>query len=393
MDRTGHSLSQLFVVAASMMALAGSLGVETGVVLLSIGIDLGIGYDIVGTLVSFRFVGGMIGSLALLVWPPRHHVMPAYLVAACLVLFSTIPLMLARGLPVLLVVGLMRGAAIGIIIPTSNYTVRTWFRHRAGRYSGLFNAAFGVGMVAMPLAARPFVQDPSLWRWAWSLSTLIAACAICYALVLVLRHRDRAPTGRTSGANRVVSKPRMPDYILVQMLVVCVVAAEATAVGWMPSLVEIGTGLDASSLALAISLAILGGRLVCGYASDRVGVARYHRASGVLLVAAFAVPPGALAWLGGYAHATWIGLAMSAIYPTMIAMVVQRFSETERRTYMGIGISGGIGGALAGALVGVLAEHRSVYAAALVGPPTMVAALLIGAILCRRLDPHATETR
>ena len=50
MDRTGHSLSQLFVVAASMMVLAGSLGVETGVVLLSIGIDLGIGYDIVGTI-------------------------------------------------------------------------------------------------------------------------------------------------------------------------------------------------------------------------------------------------------------------------------------------------------------------------------------------------------
>lgn len=399
MDRTGHSLSQQFILVVSMMVLAGSLGTETGAVLLSIGIDLDIGYDALGVLVSSRFVGGMVGPIALLVWPPRRHVIPVYLVATSLVIISMIPLLFARDLPTLLAVGLMRGAAAGLIIPASNYTVRTWFSHRAGRYASLVNAAFGLGMVAMPLAAQRFVRDPSLWRWAWSISALIAAGSVCYMVVLMLQRRGRvvppngATTDRVPDAADTAPKPKALDYVLVQLLVVFIVAAEATVVGWMPSLVGLGTGFDAAPLALAISLAILCGRLLSGYASDRVGVARYHRASVLLLVTAFLVPPGALVWLGGYAHATWAGLAMSGIYPTMIALIVQRFAASDRRTYMGIGISGGIGGALAGVLVGVLAERQPAFAAALVGPPAALLALTIGVAMQRRSAAQRTATR
>lgn len=382
MQRT-HTIRLALVV--TVMILSGMLGAETGTTLERIGSTLLLGEVALGWIVSSRFLGGIIASVAVLAFPPRRRVLPAFLVCAGLVVGSLIPLSLARSFSDVFLAGILRGVATGLAIPVANYTISLWFSRLPGRYAGIVHGSFGIGLILTPLAGRALLAAGLAWPAVWWLAVipagLLLAVGPAVARVVAVDDASADAPADPPVAERATDPADQRDTRaawLLQALVLCVVGAEAVVIGWVPTAVGVRSPVATETLALVVSVAILVGRFGAGMLADRVGVMRYHRITVIALALTLAFPTGSRHAWWAVAHVGAAGLAMAAVYPTMAAVAVQRFRSARRRTFMAMGLSGAIGGSIVPTLVGYLAHGSGRWAVARGAVPALLLVLAIG---------------
>jgi MFS transporter, OFA family, oxalate/formate antiporter len=230
-------------------------------------------------------------------------------------------------------------------------TVARWFVRRRGLALGLTSAGISFGAFAMPPAAYYLVSRVG-WRWAY----VVFGTAILVILNLVARlmRRDPESLGLAPDGDRAAERPsiarapaemwtvggamRTPAFWMLLALF---------AATWVPvfipmvHLVPLARGLGvppllAATVVSALGAADLGGRLLSGAASDRLGRRPALAVGLALQVAAFVVLAAARGLGTLYAGALLFGFSYGAVSTMFPAIVADFFGRARAGSLVGI---------------------------------------------------------
>jgi fucose permease len=278
----------------------------------------------------------------------------------------------------LLVANLVAGLGTGAIDAGMNTYVAA--NYSAGRLSWL-HACFGLGATVGPLIMTGLLSAGRPWQGGYLLVAVLHGLLVL--LLLAYFRRWQMPGTGGEGQPDIPHAPvwatlRIPAVVLAVVVFFLYTGVEVTGGNWAYTLWTEGRGIDPTVAGTWISLywgALTFGRIITGIIVDRVGAVRLLRWSmvgvviGAALVAVRITP--AVSFLG----LALVGLAEASIFPTMIAIVPERFGPAHGPNVIGFQIgAAGLGVAVVPGLAGVLAGRIGLE---IVGPYMIGAALLM----------------
>lgn len=230
-------------------------------------------------------------------------------------------------------------------------TVARWFVRRRGLALGLTSTGISVGAFALPPAAYYLVSRVG-WRWAY----VVFGTAILVTLNFVARlmRRDPESLGLAPDGDGAVGRPSVSRAPTETWTVGGAMRTSAFwillalfAATWVPvfiplvHLVSLARGLGvppllATTLVSALGAADVGGRLLSGAASDRLGRRPALTVGLVLQVAAFAVLAAARGLGTLYAGALLFGFSYGAVSTMFPAIVADFFGRARAGSLVGI---------------------------------------------------------
>lgn len=316
-----------------------------------------------------------------------HPLMAAMLVLMAVMLF-VIPL-----IPVLwllaaawLVLGVTGGA-----LDVGGNTLLVWVHGRqVGPFMNGLHFFFGVGSFLSPIIIALAIQMSGSITWAyWMLALLVLPVALWLIRLpspsrqvatvdrepatggSTTRSRSEADKGK-AGARRIVAPPHA---VLISLLLLLYVGAEAAFGGWIYTYAVALDLSDATTAAYMVSAfwgALTVGRLLA------VPLATRYRPRSLLLtdLAGCLVSVGVLLLWSSSPAATWLGalglgFSMASIFPTVITLAERRITITGQVTGWFL-VSSSIGAMLLPWMIGQLFES--------VGPQITMFAILVDLI-------------
>ncbi|MFC2034864.1 MFS transporter [Chloroflexota bacterium] len=294
-------------------------------------------------------------------------------------------------------------AVIGIgfspsdVVPLS--TVVRWFVKRRGVMSGIMKIGTGLGLMVMPLLASALISKFE-WRTSYIiLGTLVLVTVIPLAQLL---RRDPQEMGLLPDGERhldtngpVFSEEGLSLHEAIhtrQLWIVCgyfitmLFCAQSILVHIVPHAVDLGISRTiAAGVAATIGGSSMVGRLVMGFACDRIG---YKRA----MVICFLILVAALSWLQ-VANELWMLYLFAAIYGfnhggffTLTSPVVAGlFGTRAQGTLLGVVIfSGTLFGSISPLLTGRIFDITGSYQQAFL---ILLILAVVGLILAMLLKP------
>lgn len=237
-------------------------------------------------------------------------------------------------------------------------------KHYASRHMNWLHACWGAGAALGPLVFSAMLASGGGWRAGY---TTIAACQLALAAVLLvsLRLWSRAPETAGSGAHASEPGPRVlaPTWTqgLAPLLFAFYVAVEMGTGLWAASVLIESRHLAAEMAGLAVTCyygAIMGGRMIVGLVSDRLGNRRLvYLGLGFALVGVVLLIVAEAASLN-LSGLLLLGLGFAPVYPSLMHETPRRFDAATAQKVIGWQV----GTAYVGAMVmpaafGVLAAH------------------------------------
>jgi MFS family permease len=272
--------------------------------------------------------------------------------------------------------GLAYGVAVGLVARVPDA--------RRGAATGLVVAAYAAGPVLLGLVAPHAV--PHL-GWRTCLAGLLVAVVVLLVGAAALAPADRTARSGTAGREAPVGRAT----VVPLWVVFAGGAAPGLVVFASAAPLAVGRGLGPAAAGAAVSLLAagnLGGRLVSGWWSDRVG-RRPALATALAIAAAslggLAGPTAAWVVLSGFAGTGLAYGAVSALVPAATADRVgaRAFSRAYGRVFTGWGCAGLVAPVVGGALTGAGGQRAGLVLVAAV--PLIPAALAL-----LRLAPRAS---
>lgn len=273
--------------------------------------------------------------------------------------------------------------------------VSGWFDARRGLALGLAMAGIGIGAALMPQLAG-FIIERHGWRAAYvGLGATILVVGLPAVMVLlreapsppVPAHAARASPRATAGSTRtVLCDPRF--LTLAAFVFLLTVAVNGCTVHAVPLLVAHGyTRLQATSLLGALGVASLCGRLLCGYALDRVFAPWLACATAGLALCGTLLLGAGLPPAGAALAVALLGFALGA-ETDLMSYLTSRYFEREHfgATIGWLYAVFGIAAATGAPLMGASFDATGSYGAGLAG---LGAGLAIAALAVLRLGPYA----
>lgn len=246
----------------------------------------------------------------------------------------------------------------------------------------LLNLFFGLGGLATPFISANFLKrDPS--RLCYLVAVLTAV-----TLILNIATAMPAPSGTASFVfSDIASVLAKPSLFLLALMLFLYVACEVGVWNWLAQHL-IAQGVPESRalniLSLGFALGLLLGRIVVSQVVKSVKSEDVTLAAAILMaVTTFAMlrtNAPTMAWIAVFCA----GLAMAPVFPTVLAMVADRF-HTMTATAQGVAISSGwLGLAISSRVIGSIAggDPKRLKTALLVLPAASV--VMIGVNLALR---------
>lgn len=296
-------------------------------------------------------------------------------------------------------------AALGIVAPMTTtvpyaLVVSRWFDRRRGVALGLMMVGLGGGAIVMPAVAQRLIASDG-WRSAFALVGCFVIAVGVPAVALLLRETPR-DVGLLPDGDAPVARHGRPSlegmtwresvctgrYWLMFGAFVLLAASVHACVVHIPELLA-DRGFTPAAAATASSvagLALLVGRIGCGYFLDRCfgpRVAVFVCAGAALGIALlWAGVPGAPAFAGAFL----VGLGMGAEVDIIVFLMSRYFGLRALGATFGFSfgafvIAGGIGPLV----MGLAFDRTGSYRVALAG---FFAAALVAAALVARLGPY-----
>lgn len=284
-----------------------------------------------------------------------------------------------------------------------------WFVRRRGIMTGIVKVGTGAGQMAMSLAAGLFILYYG-WRHAILLIGLIGAIMLAGAGQLLRRDPaqmgllpdggDPPVQGRMKGSEAGLSlreaartAPFWRFCIMNFLVFSCLLAI-------MVHIVPHGsdTGLDplkAAGLLSTIGGMSMGGRLLVGFAIDRIGTRRSMILCFIVLISDFLWLQAADSLWMLYLFAAVYGVAHGAYFTLISPVVAELFGMASHGAILGIAfLSGNLGGCIGPVVAGYVFDRVHSYRPAfLVMVGISVAALLLAAFLKpavqKETEPHS----
>lgn len=230
---------------------------SVGAVLRDIQVGVGMSDAVAGVLTTlpvlcFGIVGLVAARLGRRIGTDRALVAALLLITVGLVVRAVAP---TTGWILVTSLVALSGMAIGnVLVPV---TVKAWFPHAVGRYTGLYSLGIVVG-TAVPVAVTvPLAELGGGWRFGLGIWAVPAALALVPWLVLSRRSRGFArPTpaegivGGASGVRRSVKAWALMVFFGVQSMEAYV------AMGWLPSIFQ-DAGISAARAGLLTALTMV----------------------------------------------------------------------------------------------------------------------------------------
>ncbi|MBN2469349.1 MAG: MFS transporter, partial [Anaerolineae bacterium] len=226
------------------------------------------------------------------------------------------------------------------------------------------HACFGLGATIGPLIMTAILTASLGWQAGYLLVGGLQG--VMAVVVLLFYRRWTLPGNGGEGMPDVPSASawatlRLPAVLFAILVFFMYTGVEVTGGNWTYTLWTEGRGITETVAATWISIywgSLTAGRIVTGLVVDRLGAVRILRWSligvviGAALVTVQAIP--AISFLG----LALVGFAAAAIFPTMIAIVPERFGVVHAPNVIGFQIgAAGLGYALVPGLAGVLAAR------------------------------------
>lgn len=273
----------VFASASGLLVGAGAINVFAfGVFLKPITADLGLGR---GEFSSAIAVGSLLNAIACPIlgwmidrWGVRRVMIPGILL--CTLATASYGLM-QPSLPLIYLMFAVAGFVFGCQTPIAYATVTAqWFDDRRGLALGIAMAGVGIGVALIPQIAAALIAHVG-WRLAF---VGLAACILGFAFIPVALFIREPPDFVRTGARAAASIPReaVPGidgreafrgwrfYALTMAFFLAIVAIIGTVSHVVALLTDRGYPLQEATAALSLSgLAIIGGRILSGWALDR----------------------------------------------------------------------------------------------------------------------------
>ena len=352
--------NHLIAVTCATIAQHGIVLLLAGALLPAMMVTFGIREGAAGVLLGAGSVGFIIGPMLGGLLSDRAGVRAAFLVGlggeiACLALMG-----LAPTFAVAVVAFFLLQVAAGFIETSVNIVPTVVGNGKGGSLMNIVHMFFSVGAFISPLLAGVVLQLTGSWRPAWLIT--IVPTVVLLGAVFVMRF----PAAQKAEAMAAAPKPSMlaalreRAILMGAIAMMLYVAAEFGASNWITLYLDKQLGF--ATLVATSGLSVLWiGLFVGRYINSRLALVRASAelvwwsglmgvATGLLLLTA-RTPFMAYLWLFG------LGLAMSGIYPNIMAELNGRNPERTGLITGFLAQSAGIGSAIAQPTIGVVGER------------------------------------
>ena len=363
-------VSPLFYMCV-VMFLVGMQMAEVGAVLGRLTRELSLTDSQQGLVVASRFIGGTIcGILVWLFAAGRNIKLVLFLCLSIVVL--TGPLLLINSYGGAFLIGLLRGAVVGSIIPLSGIFAAIQASRSVSTVTALVNAAVSAGLVTLGAAALWFSTIEGLaWQIYW-LPPSIGSLIWLAFLPMVTFPRSPAATAtprRGNGAaesnvtgnvargglRRVAALLRQTPWSLA-IVGFLVVGSEAVFLGLIParSAQLAAIGGEGEFFALILMTGVLVGRLGAPKVFQRLPTATvfYLSAASLCVVSLLwtVLPNASLLWV------FLMGLSTAALFPSLVSFIAAVRPKVAEAGIAAAGWNGGAGGTVVPAAIGLLLQ-------------------------------------
>ena len=318
-------------------------------------IDLGGSRTQVGLLFSVMTVVSMVLRPAVGGWIDRVGARPVILPGIAAMAGVSLALQLPRRPEAVIAVMAFAGIANALINTTANVlTARASPPRHRGEAMSLYYLASSLSIAVAPPVALALYRAAGM---SVALAVLTALTLVLLAVTLVI---PRAVTARVDGARpgfRFFSRHALP----VTAALVLTTIGHSSIYAFVP-LYAIGHGQGAVVVWFfaVYSVWLIACRAVFGALSDRIGRVRVAVPAMALTAAAYlvlAIPPSPASLI---AAAILMGTGNSVLYPTLIAVVLDRTPDSERGVALGSASAAwDLGVVVGSALVGFIADRVS----------------------------------
>jgi len=271
----------VFASASGLLVGAGAINVFAfGVFLKPITADLGLGRGVFASAIG---MGSLLNAIACPIlgwmidrWGVRRVMIPGILL--CTVATAAYGLM-QPSLPLIYLMFAVAGFVFGCQTPIAYATVTAqWFDNKRGLALGIAMAGVGLGVALIPQIAASLIG-----QFGWRLAFVgLAVCVFGFAFVPVSlfireppgfvksRDRDAAARDAVAGIPGREAFRGWRFYALTIAFFLAIVAINGTVSHVVALLTDRGYPLQEATAALSLSgLAIIGGRILSGWALDR----------------------------------------------------------------------------------------------------------------------------
>ncbi len=367
---------------AAMMCLAIAVNLVP-VILTTLSKDLGgaAGFtnEQLGRIVAATFVGLVAGVVATGPLADRLGAKPFAVLGSLLVGAGLAVLGTASSYAAVLAAAIAMGLGAGVLDLVLSPIVAALQADRRTSAMNWLHAFYSIGAVATILAASVALERGLGWR-ALSLVLVAPPCLVGLGFA-----GARVPRLVAEGTERMRlgALRREPVFLAAVAAIFLGGATELGMAQWLPAYAEKGLLYStwASGMAmLGFSVAMAAGRVAAGVVGHRIGGARLMIASCALaaalyLVASFA--PWRPAALGACVA---MGLAVSCLWPSMLATTADRFPRGGASMFGMLAASGNFGGIAMPWAIGAIADRTTMplgLASATLCPIAMATLLLL----------------
>lgn len=315
----------------------------------------GRGLEDLGGIFSAIFFGALIAQILAGPLSDRADQRLVLLAGVALFALGTFGYATSRTLPLVLAGALVAGLGQGALVIVCNILIVRAFAGRSTAALNLINIFFGVGDMAGPALAVP-----ALWLLG-SVTPVLgmgAALALIPAALVPLLPAVARPQPGPAQPARSTSVYRAPLVWALGTLLLVYVGTEISVAGWTATYIQQTTTLGAGAAALVTAgfwMAVTIGRVLGALLSARLAPDRLLQlflggalAGGLLLALGIGSPPLTIAAV------LLLGLCFGPIYPTVVALAANSFSQAPGSAVSIVASMGSLGGMLLPWLQGVL---------------------------------------
>jgi len=288
------------------------------------------------------------------------------------------------------------GFSVSDVVPLS--TVVRWFVKKRSMMSGITKVGTGLGMMVMPLVANGLINAFG-WRNAYIILGILVLVTVL-PLARLLR-RDPAEIGELPDGEQLLANqsPRLEEglslrealrtwqfWLVCCMYLVIMFFAQTMVVHVVPYALDIGaSATQAAGVAAVVGGVSMLGRIVLGFAGDRIGNKR-------ALIVCFLIMITALSWLqlSGevwrlYLFAVIYGFSHGGFFALLSPTVAGLFGTLHQGSLLGFvifcfTIGGSIGPILTGAIFDITGSYHLAFM-------LLLALAISGLVLATLLKP------
>ncbi|KRG12052.1 MFS transporter [Lederbergia galactosidilytica] len=357
-------------IACLIYCLNGFGHIIIGTILEPMVSSYGIQYGDGGQLIMNQFLGFLVGVL---VAPLLVNRLGRRITLAIALLSFAISQFIFGSLPnwnLLLFVAPFAGAGIGIGETVVAALIVAHLKEKKASTLILVEVFFGVGALLIPIISA-FLIAKNIWNVSFSFVACVTTITLLFWLFSSFGEMDSVLKKQPKQVDENGRKPEKLRYTRNQIPIVIIgavfffmyVGAEMVLPNYLPTILHKTTQLEASSLALSITvfwLAMTIGRMFMTFIVDRIGYTKLFVVSCIgqfLGLIVFALSPSI--WIS-YGAIFFTGLLMGGIFSIGLLIINDTSKGHEERTTSLLVALGGLGGAILPKLVGELIDRFAI---------------------------------